>query len=275
MVHLCNAAGDKAAISLFGAQVLTWTTAAGGEQLYCSPHTAIPGRSIRGGVPICFPQFANCGPLVKHGFARISLWHLQGTPVTGADAPVASASFSLQDNPATRPQWPFGFSLVLQVRLGAGFIEWSLQATNPSASAFEFTAALHTYLAVTDVQQVAVRGLASVPYLDALRKNAREVSTAPLLHIPNETDRIYLATPPSLILLVKGLPHVRIDQAGFADTVIWNPGPAKAAALGDMPAVDWKRMLCIEAAQIEHPVHLLPGTQWQGTQRLTLIAQPV
>jgi glucose-6-phosphate 1-epimerase len=272
MVHLCNSAGDTAKVSLNGAQVLSWMPAAGGEQLYCSPTPVVPGRAIRGGVPVCFPQFANCGPLAKHGFARTALWQLHGEPVTGIDAPVASATFSLQDSPLTQAQWPFGFALVLQVRLGKGFVEWSLQVANTGAKAFDFTAALHTYLAVANVQQVAVHGLALVPYLDATQQNTKAINPAPLLYIADETDRVYLAPPASLGILHSGLPHMRIDQEGFADTVIWNPGPAKAAALGDMPAADWRRMLCVEAAQVAHPVHLLPGTQWQGTQRLTLIA---
>jgi glucose-6-phosphate 1-epimerase len=273
IVSLSNAAGDTAAISLRGAQALSWSPVAGGEQLYCSRIPVVPGRAVRGGVPVCFPQFGNCGPLAKHGFARTAVWQLHGAPITGEDAQVASATFSLQDSPLTQAQWPFGFALLLQVRLGAGFIEWSLQVANTGAKAFDFTAALHTYLAVANVQQVAVHGLASVPYLDAMQQNAKAINTAPLLYIADETDRVYLAPPPSLDILRSGLPHMRIDQAGFADTVIWNPGPAKAAALGDMPATDWRRMLCVEAAQVEHPVHLLPGTEWQGSQRLTLIAQ--
>jgi glucose-6-phosphate 1-epimerase len=273
MVQLCNAAGDTAKVSLYGAQVLSWIPALGGEQLYCSPHTVMSGRAIRGGVPVCFPQFANYGPLAKHGFARTAVWQLHGAPITGVDAQLASATFTLQDSPLTQAQWPFGFALLLQVRLGKGFVEWCLQVANTGATAFDFTAALHTYLAVADVQQMAVRGLASAPYLDAMQKNAKAIGTAPLLHIADETDRVYLAPPPSLDILRSGLQHMRIDQAGFADTVVWNPGPAKAATLGDMPAADWRRMLCVEAAQIEHPVHLLPGTQWQGTQRLTLLAQ--
>jgi glucose-6-phosphate 1-epimerase len=273
MVHLCNAAGDTAKVSLYGAQVLSWSPAAGGEQLYCSPGTVPPGRAIRGGVPVCFPQFANFGPLAKHGFARTAVWQLHGAPITGEDALVATATFSLQDSPLTQAQWPFGFALLLQVRLGTGFVEWSLQVANTGVKAFDFTAALHTYLAVANVQQVAVHGLASVPYLDAMQQNAKAISTAALLHIADETDRVYLAPPPNLDILLSGLTHMRINQTGFADTVIWNPGPAKAVALGDMPAADWRRMLCVEAAQVEHPAHLLPGTQWQGCQRLTLIAQ--
>jgi glucose-6-phosphate 1-epimerase len=270
-VHLCNAAGATATVSLYGAQVLSWGTVAGGSHLYCSPHALMPGRAVRGGVPVCFPQFANCGLLVKHGFARTSVWQLQDTPITGADIPVASASFSLQDSPLTKALWPFGFALVLRVRLSANFIEWNLEVSNTGAEAFDFTAALHTYLAVADVQQAAISGLATVPYLDALRHGAQVTSPAHLLHIADEVDRVYLHPPTTLVLLNGGLPYMQIEQTGFADTVVWNPGPARAAALGDMPAADWKHMLCIEAAQVQQPVRLLPSVHWYGMQRLTLL----
>lgn len=272
MVYLSNAAGYTATVSPHGAQVLSWRSAVGGNHLYCSPQDALPGRAVRGGIPVCFPQFSNCGPLTKHGFARTSVWQLDSVPVTGPDVPLAAASFSLSDSPLTRAVWPFGFTLVLQVQLGEGFMECRLNVSNSGADAFEFTAALHTYLAVDDVLLVAVSSLLAVDYLDELHQDAKTASTVSLLQIRDEVDRTYLNTPTNLELLVDDQAHMRIEQSGFADTVVWNPGPAKAASLGDMPMDDWRHMLCIEAAQIEHPVQLLPGAQWHGSQRLTLIA---
>ena len=62
------------------------------------------------------------------------------------------------------------------------------------------------------------------------------------------------------------------DQVGTleagkqADVVVWNPGPAKAKAMTDLPDDDWTRFLCIEAASIGRPVVLGPGQQWTGRQ---------
>ncbi len=61
-----------------------------------------------------------------------------------------------------------------------------------------------------------------------------------------------------------------MTQRGFDDVVVWNPGPAKAARLGDMPPEDWTRMLCIEAGAIAQPVQLAPGKTWIGVQRIEL-----
>jgi glucose-6-phosphate 1-epimerase len=271
MLQLRNAAGDVATVSLYGAQVLSWCTAAGGEQLYCSPQAVVgPGRAIRGGVPICFPQFANRGPLVKHGFARTSVWQLAGEPITGPDIEVASGCFVLQDTPLTRATWPCSFALALQVNLGSAGIELLLQVVNTGPSAFDFTAALHTYLATADTREAAVYGLEGVSYSDALNQNEKATQMDAALQCVDELDRVYFGTPRALQLQQSGQPRLRIEQHGFADTVVWNPGPAKAAALGDMPPADWTRMLCIEAAQVESVVRLRPGDKWQGMQRLVL-----
>ena len=80
--HLHTPQGDTAAISLHGAQVLSWRTAdnkAQQERLYLSPRVnwqaVAQGRSaIRGGIPICWPQFNRRGPLPKHGLARLLPW---------------------------------------------------------------------------------------------------------------------------------------------------------------------------------------------------------
>jgi glucose-6-phosphate 1-epimerase len=71
VIKLQTPEGAVALISLFGAQLLSWTPAGGEDRLYLSPKAIFDGHTaIRGGVPVCFPQFAGEGPLPKHGFAR-------------------------------------------------------------------------------------------------------------------------------------------------------------------------------------------------------------
>ncbi|NBQ89541.1 MAG: hypothetical protein EBU07_19180, partial [Betaproteobacteria bacterium] len=63
---------------------------------------------------------------------------------------------------------------------------------------------------------------------------------------------------------------LRIAQRGFEDVVVWNPGPE--ASLPDLPAGEYLRMVCVEAASIARPVQLAPGERWRGMQSLTALA---
>jgi glucose-6-phosphate 1-epimerase len=268
---LRNAHGGSAIISLYGAQLLSWKSADGREHLYCTPQPAVQaGASIRGGVPVCFPQFSGRGTLPKHGLVRNLVWHIDGDVVSGDDQDVACARLTITDTDATRALWPHGFWLQLQVELGHGWVSVALNATNTGDAAFDFTAALHTYLATPDVRAASVAGLEGTRVIDttqAEQVEARHGESA--LRVSDEVDNIYFSAPAALTLQQDDKAFLQLEQQGFGDSVIWNPGPAKAAQLGDMPADDWTRMLCIEAAQIEEPVRLSPHATWRGVQRLT------
>ena len=68
--------GARAEIHLHGAHVTSWVPAGEtADRMFVSAasHFA-PDAPIRGGVPICFPQFADQGPLPMHGFVRTLDW---------------------------------------------------------------------------------------------------------------------------------------------------------------------------------------------------------
>ncbi|KHF24579.1 aldose 1-epimerase-like protein [Solemya velum gill symbiont] len=72
--------GAQAEIYLYGAHVTDWCPAGDDERLFLSERAEFSeGTAIRGGVPVCFPQFADEGPFLKHGFARLGLWELVST----------------------------------------------------------------------------------------------------------------------------------------------------------------------------------------------------
>ena len=95
------------------------------------------GRAIRGGVPVCFPQLANRGPLTARGFARTSRFAV-------AARSAAAASLVLRDSPATSASaWPHAFELLIDVEIREGRFEQAMRVRNPSSdAAFEFTGAL-------------------------------------------------------------------------------------------------------------------------------------
>ena len=91
--------GDELTVALHGAHVLSWVSQ-GRERLYLSPHSVMDGHAaIRGGVPVCFPQFNQRGSLPKHGFARNLPWHVQSSEA-GAEGQVLT--LALTDSAATR-----------------------------------------------------------------------------------------------------------------------------------------------------------------------------
>src|SRR5262245_32699063 len=170
--------GARAEVYLHGAHVTSWIPAGGDERLFLSARSRFgPGEAIRGGIPVCFPQFAAQGPLPNHGFARTSVWELAEAQrtVTGA----ARALLRLADSPATRAQWSHPFALELTVSVTGRTLELGLTVINTGAKAFEFTGALHSYLRVADVRRATVRGLQNVRYRDKALGTDGSLETAP------------------------------------------------------------------------------------------------
>lgn len=253
----------------FGAHLLSWRCR-GRERLYLSPRARYgAGRAIRGGVPVIFPQFGAHGDGPRHGFARVLSWRV----AEDGSAPGASAlRFVLDDREETRTRWPHRFQAELAIAPDGDRLRLALSVRNTDAEPFAFTAALHTYLAVAELGAVVLDGLEDRPWLDATRAGQRgEPSQAPL-RFQGETDRVYLGTNGRTLRLHDGESVLRLQAEGFADTVVWNPGAAQAAALDDLGAGEHRRFVCVEAAAVAEPVRLAPGQAWTGTQRLQVEA---
>src|SRR5690606_15081653 len=157
--------GDSCLISLQGAQVLSWISQ-DQERLFLSPLAAHDGKTaIRGGIPVCFPQFNQRGPLVKHGFARLMTWMADEAQALGHDG--VQLKLRLKDTEATRAVWPHEFETVLTVQLTPAQLRVELAVNNLGEQDLLFTAALHSYLRVPDVEQAALQGLQDLTYWDA------------------------------------------------------------------------------------------------------------
>ena len=257
--------GDRVVVAKHGAHVLSWV-AAGRERLYLSPRSTLDGQAaIRGGIPVCFPQFNQRGPLPKHGFARQLPWTVQAPRLESGQAHLA---LSLHSSPSTRQWWGQAFEAHLLIELKPGALQLELAVRNTDTQPLEFTGALHTYLAVSDVARACLSGLKGRAEWDAV--SDCHGTGAAELRFAGEFDRVYSAAPQGYDL--QDGPHgLRIEQdMDWAQTVVWNPGPDKCATLTDMPLDGWRHMLCVEAAQVYSPIRIAPGDFWQGAQRLSL-----
>ena len=272
IVELVAPDGATATLALHGGHLLSWRPANSPEQLYLSPRSEYAsGKAIRGGVPVCFPQFAERGPLPKHGFARTLPWELVSREAGKEDA---LAVLRLRDSDATRAIWPHAFELELSVRVSGKTLDIELACENNGEAALQFTTALHTYLRVADLDDVSVEGLAGLRYFDSI-KQAEALQRMDLLLTGEkgvlDLDRIYFGVKEKPLLVAENRRQVVIAQQGFDDAVIWNPGPERCAKLTDMPPQGWSEMLCVEAANIGRPIELQPGDSWVGRQSLSLL----
>lgn len=267
--RLALADGSTAVIALQGAQLLSWNPGGKGERIYLSPEARYaPGQPLRGGVPVVFPQFADLGPLPRHGFARTSPWQLDEVR-QDPKAGYAAAIFSLRDDEASRALWPHAFELELAVGISSGRLDLELEIRNPGDSPFSCTAALHSYLRVKEVEESPLTGLYNAPYTD--RRNGRQQrDNAPELMVDDALDRLYprLGRP---LLLSEPQRSLAIHNEGFPDLVLWNPWEHQCAALADMPAQGFRHMLCIEAAAVGEPLVLPAGGEWWGRQTLVCV----
>ena len=282
--------GDSALVSLFGAQVLSWQTANGTEHLYLSPKAVFDGANpIRGGVPICFPQFnqrvLQSRALAKHGFARTLPWHLQGstTAVDEAndaanDGANAQLTLTLTDDdlPATvRAIWPYQFLATLTVRLRPGQLRIDIAVQNTGSLPWPFALAMHSYLRVDDIGTTELHGLQGKRYWDAIthldEPSSTQVQDAEPIRFAGEMDRVYQQTPSALRLQL-ARHSIRIEQAtGFSETVVWTPGALLCAQLADLPADGYRQMLCVEAAKIDRPILLAAAESWHGWQQFSCL----
>ena len=273
VVTLQGKDGSIVKIALHGAHVLSWVPAGESEQLFLSSRSAFePGVAIRGGIPVIFPQFANVGPLPKHGFARTTGWQLAdqaNDAENGKDAAVATALFELHSDSKTLAIWPHAFLAQLQVSVSERTLMVELRVQNTDDHAFSYTAALHTYLQISQIADISLQGMKGVHYRDSVTGTPDCYEESEHIRIQGEVDRIYQQAPSPLEVLDTDR-RIRITHQGFADAVVWNPGAILCAKLADMEANGYQHMLCVEGAAIVEPVCLQPGEQWRGSQRLTL-----
>ncbi|SDL00231.1 glucose-6-phosphate 1-epimerase [Franzmannia pantelleriensis] len=291
-VWLANEPWGELAVSLQGAQVLHFLPSpetATAEGSLPSPETAtaegsrcadaggwlwvtptpqdLPG-AIRGGIPLCWPWFADehtadespdrSGPM--HGPARKASWILEA--VDEHDGGV-----ELHLSPAERLHSQLAPRAVIQANAQRLHVE--LVTEHRGETPVKFSAALHSYFAVGDVHGCRVEGLAGARYLDKLAGFA-ECDQQGELGVRGSLDRIYHSNRE--VVLDDGNRRLRVAKQGSDSTVIWHPDTELP---DDTPADAGRHFLCIEAACTRlDPVWLVPGAQHLLGTTLSLEEQP-
>ena len=251
---LCN-------IALQGAHIATFQPRGEEPLIWLSPRAKFaPGKSIRGGVPICWPWFGphkNDSKLPGHGYARTVLWDVLETKALPDGS--TFLRFGLVESDATRAQWPHASTVQLEATVGKA-LRVELVTTNTGNAAFELGEALHTYLQISDVENMTIRGLEKCEYLDKVKDFARFTQQDGIV-IESEVDRVYVNTTADCVIEDKGLKRaIRIAKQGSRSTVVWNPWTEKAEKMGDFGPALHRDMVCVESGNaLENIVTLKPG----------------
>src|SRR5262245_6922342 len=257
-----DSARAEAHIYLQGATVTHFQPRGAAPVLFLSSRaTWAAGRAIRGGVPLIFPWFGAhainpAAPM--HGFARTRAWRLLTSQMIDGSAAV---ELGLEDDGASRASaWPHVFQLRYRVSVG-DTLGLALEVINTSSRAFQFEAALHTYLTVGDVRAVAITGLENTTYIDKVDGMTHKRQGAEPLRLTGETDRVFVGTRSRCVVADRVLARrLTIDKSGSATTVVWNPWSVKAVGIADLEPDDWRRMVCVETANTaDDAVTLAPG----------------
>jgi glucose-6-phosphate 1-epimerase len=235
---------------LHGAHVTSWKPKGAEEVLFVSSRSRWEnGRAIRGGVPICFPWFADRSGDAKapaHGFVRTKAWQLESI-VQNEDA--LTVTMHTASDESTRKWWPADFQLVHRATFGRELSQ-ELVLANTGTTPLRFEEALHAYFRVGQIDKVRLQGLDAMNYLDKPDQNREKVQHGPI-SIESETDRVYLNTKNAIELEDHAFNRrIRVAKENSFTTVVWNPWVAKAKAMSDFGDDEWMHMVCIETSNV-------------------------
>ena len=236
----------EADVSLYGAHVLRWAPQGQRSVIFMSPKAVYQqGKALRGGIPLCWPWFGKHPQAApdkpSHGVARISTWQLSRQE-EAADGTV----HLMLTLPPAEDGLPSG-ALVLE--LGASLKLNLITLDVPQA--MPYSAAMHTYFAVSDYEKVAVTGLEEAAFTE-YAEDATPHSEDPLIPL-GHIDRIYHPVQETQEIILHDPAwqrSIRLVRSGSGSVVVWNPGAELAAGMGDLGAEAARGFLAVETAVV-------------------------
>jgi len=260
-----NALGS-ATLCLQGAHVTTWRPKSQAEAVvWVSPEAKYaPGKSIRGGVPVCWPWFgphASESSFPGHGFARTVPWQVIGS--SSLEGGATQIRLIMMQNEQTRSQWPHATKLEMIVSVGDR-LRVELVSTNMDTQDLVIGEALHTYLQISDIAGIEIQGLEGCDYVDKVDGGARKTQSGGIT-CSGEVDRVYVNTESECVIVDPGLKRrIHIAKSGSRPAVVWTPWSEKAEKMGDFgPGKQgqggWREMVCVESGNALDDVVTVPA----------------
>jgi len=233
-----------AEIALQGAHVFHYARHTQEPLLWLSDESLFEkGTAIRGGIPICWPSFGMNNPkLPQHGFARIFLWDL--VSVEELDLKTTQVILSLKDDEKSRNFWNNAFDLELKITVSEQ-LTLELTTVNTDKKSYIITQALHSYFHISKIENIAIKGLDSKPYLDALTGNM-QIQNGDII-FDQEIDRVYQEVDQSIYIKDQSR-VIQIQNFGSSSSVVWNPWIDKCKRMSGMSDTAYTEFVCVESA---------------------------
>lgn len=237
----------SALLGLQGAQLLQFQATGKAPLLWLSEDAIFkPGKSARGGIPLCFPWFGTAAEKGKpaHGFARHRLWTLTNAR---RDGDTVTLELELHSDSSTQALWPHAF-LARQILTLGGEVTLTLTVENRDKAPFSFTFAQHSYFPTSNISRTCVEGLEGHPYFDALQDWKIIESEKDGIRFNAETDRVYESASGHYRIVDETTSNVIVIASDDCKSaIVWNPWIEKNARMGDMGKEGWRGMLCVES----------------------------
>ena len=258
-----------ATVSLHGGHVLSYQPTGHEDVLWVSRQSKFEsGKAIRGGIPICWPWFADhpTDPSKPaHGIVRTAMWKILATNVIEDDQ--TQVRMGISDTPKTREVWPHPFDLTVTVTVGPQ-LQVDLAGVNKGDKNIVCGGALHAYFNVSSASEIAILGLDGCTYINKVDAFKQKTQQGPV-KITALTDSVYLNTADDCIIEDPGKTRrIRVAKSGSRSTVVWNPWSEKATGMADFGDDEFRSMVCVEAANAADDVATVaPGQAHRmGTQ---------
>ncbi|MBS4099291.1 MAG: D-hexose-6-phosphate mutarotase [Sulfuricella sp.] len=251
-----------ASICLQGGHLMTWQPAGESTPVIWLSKLAklAPGKSIRGGAPVCWPWFGAHATEAKfpgHGHARTVPWDVTATRTLPDGA--TEIVLQLQESDATRAMWAHPSKAEIQVTVGQT-LKIALSTSNLGKEDFVIGEALHTYFQIGDIADTQIRGLEGCEFMDKADGGGRKHQDG-VVKFSGETDRVYVNTEADCYIDDARLNRrIRVGKSGSRSTVVWTPWTEKADKMGDFGPDGWRAMVCVESANaLENVVTVKAG----------------
>ena len=261
--------GDaKAVILEQGAHLISYGIDGENPVIWCNPHAVYEeGTPVRGGIPVCWPWFGDIGwnpSAVQamcvgddappfHGLVRNVPWTL-GPAVVEAEG--TSVTFSVEISEDHHPCWPHRALVSIRFTVGKSL---TLEMTTANLGGTEIAVgqALHTYYAVSDVEQLDFFGLRGLPYFDVLNDWESKIQVGEP-RLARETTKAYTGTPPVLeIQDSEWNRKIVLSVRGSQSAILWNPWKDRSLVLDQFDTDAWKGMVCLETARFGNDLAVL------------------